>query len=128
MSFDAKAEQIGSQMRAQEGDSFKHLSVMLTETVDMLDIREGGVYVLDAGRLDDAQRALLTALAVNRSEPARPEEAFASLPALPMERTLPPAARLADNGYGGFADDGYQIDVLPNRDTPRPWANPRFQS
>ena len=45
MSFDAKAEQIGSQMRAQEGDSFKHLSVMLTETVDMLDIREGGVYV-----------------------------------------------------------------------------------
>lgn len=85
--------------------------------------REGGVYVLDAGRLDDAQRALLTALAVNRSEPARPAEAFASLPALPMERTLPPAARLADNGYGGFADDGYQIDVLPNRDTPRPWAN-----
>lgn len=45
MSFDAKAEQIGSQMRAQEGDSFKHLSVMLTETVDMLNIREGGVYV-----------------------------------------------------------------------------------
>lgn len=45
MSFDAKAEQIGSQMRAQEGDSFKHLSVMLTETVDMLDVREGGVYV-----------------------------------------------------------------------------------
>ena len=45
MSFDAKAEQIGSQMRAQEGDSFKHLSVMLTEIVDMLDIREGGVYV-----------------------------------------------------------------------------------
>ena len=52
MSFDAKAEQIGSQMRAQEGDSFKHLSVMLTETVDMLDVREGGVYVdgtLDGG-------------------------------------------------------------------------------
>ena len=45
MSFDAKADQIGSQMRAQEGDSFKHLSVMLTETVDMLCVREGGVYV-----------------------------------------------------------------------------------
>ena len=45
MSFDAKAEQIGSQMRAQEGETFRHLSVMLTETVDMLDVREGGVYV-----------------------------------------------------------------------------------
>ena len=45
MSFDSKTEQIGSQMRAQEGDSFKHLSVMLEETVDMLCVREGGVYV-----------------------------------------------------------------------------------
>ena len=45
MSFDAKTEQIDSQMRAQEGDSFKHLSVMLDETVDMLCVREGGVYV-----------------------------------------------------------------------------------
>ncbi len=85
--------------------------------------REGGVYVLDAARLDDAQRALLTALAVNRGETVRPAKAFADIPALPMERTLPPAARMADNGYGGFADDGYQIDVLPSRDTPRPWVN-----
>ncbi len=85
--------------------------------------REGGVYVLDAGQLDEAQRALLTALAVNRSEPARPAVAFSDIPVLPMERTLPPAERLADNGYGGFADDGYQIDVLPRRDTPRPWVN-----
>ena len=45
MSYDAKAEQIGSQMRAQEGETFRHLSVMLTETVDMLGVREGGVYV-----------------------------------------------------------------------------------
>lgn len=45
MSFDTKAEQIGSQMRAQEGESFRHLSVMLEETVDMLCVREGGVYV-----------------------------------------------------------------------------------
>ncbi|MGN0776227.1 MAG: 16S rRNA (cytosine(1402)-N(4))-methyltransferase, partial [Candidatus Ventricola sp.] len=32
-------------MRAQEGEAFRHLSVMLEETVDMLGVREGGVYV-----------------------------------------------------------------------------------
>lgn len=45
MSFDAKAEQIERQMQAQEGETFRHLSVMLMETVDMLNVREGGVYV-----------------------------------------------------------------------------------
>ena len=45
MTYDSKAEQIGSQMQAQEGETFRHLSVMLTETVDMLCVREGGVYV-----------------------------------------------------------------------------------
>lgn len=45
MSFDAKAEQIGRQMQAQEGEAFRHVSVMLEETVDMLSVREGGVYV-----------------------------------------------------------------------------------
>ena len=45
MSFENKTEQIGSQMAAQEGEQFKHLSVMLCETVDMLNVREGGVYV-----------------------------------------------------------------------------------
>ena len=45
MSYDSKAEQIGSQMQAQEGETFRHLSVMLEETVDMLCVREGGVYV-----------------------------------------------------------------------------------
>lgn len=45
MSYDSKAEQIGSQMQAQEGETFRHLSVMLEETVDMLGIHEGGVYV-----------------------------------------------------------------------------------
>ena len=45
MSFDSKISQVHSQMHQQEGDSFKHLSVMLEETVDMLNVREGGVYV-----------------------------------------------------------------------------------
>ena len=45
MSFDKKTEQVNSQMAAQEGEQFKHLSVMLRETVDMLNVREGGVYV-----------------------------------------------------------------------------------
>lgn len=45
MSFDSKTEQIDSQRIAQEGERFRHLSVMLEETVDMLDVRMGGVYV-----------------------------------------------------------------------------------
>ena len=45
MSFETKTEQVESQKLAQEGDQFKHLSVMLHETVDMLNVREGGVYV-----------------------------------------------------------------------------------
>lgn len=45
MSFDSKTEQIDSQRIAQEGERFRHLSVMLEETVDMLDVRAGGVYV-----------------------------------------------------------------------------------
>lgn len=45
MSFDSKTEQIDSQRIAQEGERFRHLSVMLEETVDMLGVREGGVYV-----------------------------------------------------------------------------------
>ena len=45
MSFESKTEQVHSQMAAQEGEAFKHLSVMLHETVDMLNVREGGVYV-----------------------------------------------------------------------------------
>jgi len=45
MSFDKKTEQVSSQMAAQEGEEFKHLSVMLEETVDMLNVREGGIYV-----------------------------------------------------------------------------------
>ena len=45
MSFDSKAKQVSAQMQAQEGEQFKHLSVMLEETVDMLNVREGGVYV-----------------------------------------------------------------------------------
>ena len=45
MSYKTKTEQVESQMMAQQGDQFRHLSVMLHETVDMLDVREGGVYV-----------------------------------------------------------------------------------
>ena len=45
MSFDSKTSQVQSQMLSQESERFKHLSVMLEETVDMLNVREGGVYV-----------------------------------------------------------------------------------
>ena len=45
MSFEEKKEQVIAQQLSQEGESFKHLSVMLAETVDLLNVREGGVYV-----------------------------------------------------------------------------------
>lgn len=45
MSFETKTQQVESQKLAQEDEQFKHLSVMLRETVDMLNVREGGVYV-----------------------------------------------------------------------------------
>ena len=45
MSFEEKKEQVIAQQRLQEGESFKHLSVMLEETVDLLNVREGGIYV-----------------------------------------------------------------------------------
>ncbi len=45
MSFESKTAQVESQMRAQAGEAFRHLSVMLEETVDMLGVRPGGVYV-----------------------------------------------------------------------------------
>ena len=45
MSSETKTEQVESQKLAQEGEQFKHLSVMLHETVDMLNVHEGGVYV-----------------------------------------------------------------------------------
>ena len=45
MSFETKTEQVESQKAQQEGEQFRHLSVMLEETVDMLNVREGGVYV-----------------------------------------------------------------------------------
>ena len=48
MSYKTKTEQVEGQMLAQQDEQFKHLSVMLHETVDMLNVREG-LHVFEPG-------------------------------------------------------------------------------
>jgi cyclic beta-1,2-glucan synthetase len=116
--------------------------------------QRGGIFVLRADQMSEADRILLLtaarAVLDDRSGPlddqlARLEERPVRLPQLgpvfPGTRETeltPPLARpenlLFDNGYGGFAENGreYVIDVQPGLDkwTPAPWvnviANPEF--
>ncbi len=97
----------------------------------------GGVWILDGSALDDEQRRALERFASVTFDGARDLDAQAQAllnrakskgePRTPMdagENRLQPLPRRADNGFGGFADDGaYVIDVLPQRLPPRPWCN-----
>ena len=97
----------------------------------------GGVWILDGQRLSEAQRralrrgsaasfvgarefyaqihALLEALDVPPGRPPRAMSIGASV--------MPPAARLMDNGYGGFPPaGGYEIDVRAGALPPAPWC------
>ena len=98
----------------------------------------GGVWLLDGAALDDEQRRALERFAsinldgtgdfdaqvqalLNRMGKAEEKRAA------PMdvgENRLQPLPKRADNGFGGFADDGaYVISVQPERLPPRPWCN-----
>lgn len=107
--------------------------------------RRGGIFVLQAGRLDEATRTLLKTVArvilnagagslAHQLKPLA--QSPTPLPALtPVKTTaaeeeaLPPPSRPGDlqfdNGYGGFTPDGreYVINVTPDQWTPAPWIN-----
>ena len=84
-------------------------------TADQIEtVRRASALCLDSDRDLFAQiRPLLEAL-----------EPRAEAPQLnPGRSLLEPAKRDMDNGFGGFIDDGYEIDVLPGRPTPAPWCD-----
>ena len=97
----------------------------------------GGVWLLNGATLNGEQRQALIRFAsatftagmdfnvqVRRLlKAAQTTEKRKTPPMKAGENRLPPLPRLANNGYGGFADDGYAIDVLPNRLPPAPWCN-----
>ncbi|MBR2796588.1 MAG: hypothetical protein IKE17_02430 [Clostridia bacterium] len=97
----------------------------------------GGVWLLDGGALDGEQRRALARFASAtfsaasdfdaqvRSLLRRTSGPSAAVAPLDLgESRLKPLSRLADNGFGGFAEDGaYVIDVLPDRLPPAPWCN-----
>jgi cyclic beta-1,2-glucan synthetase len=97
----------------------------------------GGGWLLDGATLNGEQRQALIRFAsatftagmdfnvqVRRLLKAAQTTEKRKMPPMKAgENRLPPLPRLANNGYGGFADDGYAIDVLPNRLPPAPWCN-----
>ncbi len=105
--------------------------------------RLGGVFVIQAARIDGAERTLLLSaarvvldgsqgsigqhLARLAGEPARlPLLAPSSPPPTEAPETLPrPDTLLFDQGLGGFAADGreYIIHLEPGQSTPAPWVN-----
>ena len=96
----------------REGEGAYLLTGLTSIQVDA--VRRASTIALDAGRDFAAQvRQLLDAL-----EPGATHPAFN-----PGASLLPPPKRAMDNGFGGFTPDGYEIDVLPARDTPAPWCD-----
>jgi cyclic beta-1,2-glucan synthetase len=106
--------------------------------------RRGGIFVVQADRLDESGRVLLaTAARVifygDRGTVAQQLESLflepARMPAFVPPRgarrqeATPPLARPAnlrfDNGWGGFSEDGreYNIYLQPGDCTPAPWVN-----
>ena len=97
----------------------------------------GGVWLLDGAALDEKQRRALERFASVTFDGMRNFDAQVQAllncvestekPLMPMdvgENRLQPLPRRANNGYGGFTDDGgYAIDVTPERLPPRPWCN-----
>jgi len=98
----------------------------------------GGVWLLDGAALDEKQRRALDRFAsvtfdgtgdfdvqvqalLNRMGKG---EGKRWTPMDAGENRLQTLTKRADNGFGGFADDGaYVIDVMPGRLPPRPWCN-----
>jgi cyclic beta-1,2-glucan synthetase len=111
--------------------------------------RPGGVFVVRAARLEEADRVLLLSAArvvldgaegtIGRQleragdEPARLPGLVPSLTQVPPSESLPrPDSLLFDHGLGGFSADGreYVIHLEPGDSTPAAWvnvmANPRL--
>ncbi len=85
---------------------------------------------LTAAQIEAVRRASAVALTADRDFAAQlrplPDtlDLPAEAPALDPGNSLPePARRFMDNGFGGFTDAGYSIDVRPGRMTPAPWCN-----
>ena len=115
--------------------------------------QRGGIFILHAGQLNEADRILLEAaarIALDADQTGlaaqvgtlqrQPEPLPPFAPERPIvaedESLVPPVARPADlafdNGLGGFSSDGreYVIYLEPGQQTPAPWvnvvANPEF--
>ena len=107
--------------------------------------RHGGIFLLRAHQMGDADRVLLETaarvvlsgekgrlaeqLGPLRERPARLPDFFPTRPSPEEIEPTPPLARpldlLFDNGMGGFSPDGreYVIYQEPNQWTPAPWIN-----
>ena len=106
--------------------------------------RRGGIFVVQADRLNSGDEALFAAaarvvlrgqagslgqqLANMNQPPARPPAFVPPRISRPPEPTPPlerPAPLLSDNGWGGFSTDGreYLIYLRPGEWTPAPWVN-----
>ena len=113
-------------------------SLISASHLNRLRCAPGGVWLLDGAALDGEQRRALErfasiTLAGTEDFDVQAQALLNSMgkrgqrPWTPMnagENRLPPLSKRADNGFGGFTDDGaYAIDVLPERLPPRPWCN-----
>lgn len=120
---------------------------------DILLNQHGGIFILNASQLDEADRILLesaarvvlntenpelsdgqTSLAAHLDEPRHQPEPLPPFaperpPTIQDARPLAPVARptglLFDNGLGGFSADGreYTIYLQPGQQPPAPWIN-----
>ncbi len=113
-------------------------SLISASHLNRLRCAPGGVWLLDAAALDGEQRRALDRFASITLDGARDFDIQAQTllngmgkrgqrlrtPMNAGENRLQPLSKRADNGFGGFADDGaYAIDVLPECLPPRPWCN-----
>ncbi|MBR0367477.1 MAG: hypothetical protein IJH86_03665, partial [Clostridia bacterium] len=110
------------------------VATLLRRTVDAAPLEDRAhVFVLTgltAAQIEAVRRASAVALTADRDFSAQLRPLLdaldipADLPALdPGDSLLDPVQHTMDNGYGGFTDAGYAIDVRPGRATPAPWCN-----
>ena len=92
-----------------------HIFLFSGLTADQIGaIRRASVLALDSQRDFSSQvRPLLEALERREDNPILD----------PGHTRLEPAERRMDNGFGGFTDGGYTIDVRPGAPLPSPWCN-----
>ena len=77
-------------------------------------LRRASAIALEAGEDLSAQISALLSRIAEEPEP---------VPFAPGLSALPPEKRFMDNGFGGFVEGGYSIDVGPGRLTPAPWCH-----